>query len=200
MSMNDTDKFQQAIHNKKKQSFNKFSIEYALFALCLVLVFVKVFDVHISFGKSKNIKQEQVSSLPENRQIQENALALPDSGQIQIFTNRELLAPLGIVGSLNKNAFFKFYDAKENLVFTLFVRKNSSVNLKVPLGEYIVKYATGEEWYGFDKLFGFSTDTYEFTKKLLFYREGNILTGHTLELNGVINGNLPKKNITKSSF
>lgn len=195
-----TDKFEQMIQNRKQQSSNKFSIEYALFALCLVIIFFKVFDVHISFGKSINTKQEQVLSLPENRQIQEKALSLPDNGQIQVFTDRELLAPLGIVGSLTKNVFLKFYDTKENLVFTLFVRKNSSVNLKIPLGEYVVKYATGEEWYGFDKLFGFSTDTYEFNKKLLFYREGNTLQGHTLTLNQVVNGNLPKKNIPKSSF
>ena len=182
-----TDKFEQMIQNRKQQSSNKFSIEYALFALCLVIIFFKVFDVHISFGKSINTKQEQVLSLPEN-------------GKIQVFTDKELLAPLGIVGSLTKNVFLKFYDTKENLVFTLFVRKNSSVNLKIPLGEYVVKYATGEEWYGFDKLFGFSTDTYEFNKKLLFYREGNTLQGHTLTLNQVVNGNLPKKNIPKSSF
>ena len=86
------------------------------------------------------------------------------------------------------------------MVFTLFIRKNSSLNLKIPLGEYNVKYATGDEWYGVDKLFGFTTNIYQFDKKLLFYRESNDIHGHTLTLNEVVNGNLSKKNISKASF
>lgn len=197
MSMKYTYKFQQEIQNRKRESAHGFSnqkykffnnpLKYFFLAIGAIILVFSIFNPSFSSGKSTNFKKEQVQPLPSN-------------GQIQIFTDKELLAPLGIIASSDKNCFFKFYDTKENLVFTLFVRKNSSINLKVPLGEYVVKYATGDEWYGVDTLFGFSTNIYEFNKRLLFYREGTTVNGHTLTLNEVLNGNLPKKTISKSSF
>ena len=197
MLMKYTYKFQQEIQNRKRESAHGFSnqkykffnnpLKYFFLAIGAIILVFSIFNPSFSSGKSTSFKKEHVQPLPNN-------------GQIQIFTDKELLAPLGIIASSDKNCFFKFYDTKENLVFTLFVRKNSSINLKVPLSEYIVKYATGDEWYGVDKLFGFSTNIYEFNKKLLFYREGTTINGHTLTLNEVLNGNLPKKTISKSSF
>lgn len=197
MSMRDTYKFQQEIQNRKKQSSHGFlnqkykssnnPLKYYFLAIGAIILAFSLSHPHFSSGKSTNLDKEHV-------------LPLPNNGQMQVFTDKELLAPLGIIASSDKNCFFKFYDIKGNLIFTLFIRKNSSTNLKVPLGEYTVKYATGDEWYGVDKLFGFSTNIYEFNKKLLFYREGNSINGHTLTLNEVLNGNLPKKTISKSSF
>lgn len=195
--MKDTYKFRQEIQNRKKQfshgflnqknkSFNN-SLKYFFLAIGAIILVFSLSHPHFSSRKSTNLDKEHV-------------LPLPNNGQMQVFTDKELLAPLGIIASSDKNCFFKFYDIKGNLIFTLFIRKNSSTNLKVPLGEYTVKYATGDEWYGVDKLFGFSTNIYEFNKKLLFYREGNSINGHTLTLNEVLNGNLPKKTISKSSF
>ncbi|AHJ11880.1 hypothetical protein [Sulfurospirillum multivorans] len=197
MSMKYTYKFQQEIQNRKRESAHGFSnqkykffnnpLKYFFLAIGAIILAFSIFNPNFSSEKSTNPKKEQV-------------LPLPNNGQIQIFTDKELLAPLGIIASSDKNCFFKFYDTKENLVFTLFVRKNSSINLKVPLGEYVVKYAIGDEWYGVDTLFGFSTNVYEFNKRLLFYREGTTINGHTLTLNEVLNGNLPKRTISKSSF
>lgn len=192
-----TYQFQQEIKNRKKQASHGFLnyknksenyfLKYLFLAICGIVVALSIYNLHSSSDKSQNFKKEQ--SLP-----------FPDNGQMQVFTDKELLAPLGIVASSDKNCFFKFYDTKENLIFTLFIRKNSSLNVNVPLGEYNVKYAAGDEWYGADKLFGFTTNIYQFDKKLIFYREGNIIKGHTLTLNEVVNGNLSKKNISKISF
>jgi hypothetical protein len=192
-----TYQFQQEIKNRKKQtsygSLNdknkseKYSLKYFFLAICGIVVISSIYNLNFSFNKSQNFKKEQT-------------LPFPNNGQMQVFTDKELLAPLSIVTSFDKNCFFKFYDTKENLIFTLFIRKNSSLNVKVPLGEYNVKYASGDEWYGVDKLFGFTTNIYQFDKKLIFYREGNAINGHTLTLNEVVNGNLSKKNISKASF
>lgn len=177
--MKDTYKFRQEIQNRKKQFSHGFlNQKNKSFNNSLKYFFLAIGAIILVFSLSHpHFSSRKSTNL-----------------------DKELLAPLGIIASSDKNCFFKFYDIKGNLIFTLFIRKNSSTNLKVPLGEYTVKYATGDEWYGVDKLFGFSTNIYEFNKKLLFYREGNSINGHTLTLNEVLNGNLPKKTISKSSF
>lgn len=197
MSMKYTYKFQQEIQNRKRESAHGFSNQkYKFFNNPLKYFFLAIGGIILVFSISNPNFSSEKSTNPKKEQV----LPLPNNGQIQIFTDKELLAPLGIIASSDKNCFFKFYDTKENLVFTLFVRKNSSINLKVPLGEYVVKYAIGDEWYGVETLFGLSTNVYEFNKRLLFYREGTTVNGHTLTLNEVLNGNLPKKIISKSSF
>lgn len=40
---------------------------------------------------------------------------------------------------------------------TIFVQGGSTLERKVPFGNYIVKYASGEKWYGYRHLFGPST-------------------------------------------
>jgi len=64
---------------------------------------------------------------------------------------------------------------------------------KVPLGQFILKYATGDAWCGENDLFGNQTQFNKANADLRFARQefhdGYTMIGHTVELILQINGN-----------
>lgn len=84
--------------------------------------------------------------------------------------------------------------------FKFYVRGGSSFDLKVPLGLYEIYYATGNNWFGEDNLFGPETiyhkcgDTFQFSEDIDGY------SGWTLTLYPVPNGNLETEIINESDF
>ncbi len=51
------------------------------------------------------------------------------------------------------------------VVQTLFVRSGEKAEVKLPIGQYKLRFAAGETWYGDQKVFGRSTRYGEFTEK-----------------------------------
>jgi hypothetical protein len=74
------------------------------------------------------------------------------------------------------------------------IRSGETATLQVPLGRYRISYAPNASWQGEFKLQGGAREGVE---PLEFYREGNRLMGHRIDLGGRINGNLK---IRRSSF
>ncbi len=129
------------------------------------------------------------------------ALELPPNGEIHYYQKAEPIAPLYISTDPTRNYFVKLVDKNTGaMILTVFIRGGQSVNVKVPLGNYELRYASGTNWYGEEQLFGSGTDFQKTDKVFDFYLNGSQIMGHTVELIKQVNGNLPTSEINKATF
>ena len=130
---------------------------------------------------------------------------LPESGEILTYVRQEHIAPFEIRSSSGTNYLVKLVDAySKQTVLTVFVRGGIPVQVKVPLGNYVVKYAAGQTWYGYEHLFGGETSYSKAETTFSFQREstseGYSINGYTITLFKVQNGNLSTREIRKDEF
>lgn len=130
---------------------------------------------------------------------------LPESGEILTYVRQEHIAPFEIRSSSGTNYLVKLVDAySKQTVLTVFVRGGIPVQVKVPLGNYVVKYAAGQTWYGYEHLFGKETGYSKAETTFSFQREstseGYSINGYTITLFKVQNGNLSTREIRKDEF
>lgn len=78
--------------------------------------------------------------------------------------------------------------------FALFVRAGSKTEIKVPLGNFEVRYASGQKWYGTTRLFGPDTFRTKVSASIRFYEDGDSVVGQ------VTGGNLRTESIAASQF
>lgn len=83
---------------------------------------------------------------------------------------------------------------------TIFVSGGTTVNTKVPLGRFVKKYASGEHWYGYDRLFGAETNYSKADESFIIERKDIGNSGYTVTLYEVKNGNLQTEVIYRSEF
>lgn len=95
---------------------------------------------------------------------------------------------------------WKHAKTQEDSYIIFYVRGGWSVEIDVPLGEYEVYYATGDQWCGEDELFGDSTRYYKCDEIFDFVEEEDGFIGWTISLEAVANGNLDTKSINASDF
>lgn len=90
--------------------------------------------------------------------------------------------------------------SSSRVVGVYFVRAGESVELQVPLGNYELKYASGQNSYGESFLFGPSTSYNKADTSFNFYDDGYQVSGYTIELFKKVNGNLHTSGISPSQF
>jgi len=93
----------------------------------------------------------------------------------------------------------KDFDSGERML-TLFVYPDSLMEFTVPLGDYLLFYATGEVWYGEEHLFGPETQYAKSDEKLEFFILGEYAMGMSIELIKQSGGNMPTEDISESDF
>jgi hypothetical protein len=126
---------------------------------------------------------------------------LPYNGTVKKFTSSKSVAPLEIRGDVGSNYLVKLVNDDTNkTVMTIFVRSGSTVNVDVPLGNYKFKYASGIKWYGYKHLFGPDTSFNMADRTFNFIKIGYRISGYTVTLYKVFNGNLRTYNIDASQF
>lgn len=132
----------------------------------------------------------------------EPELPLPNSGIYNLLTDKKLIAPLTISSDpAGSNIYLKFEDSETNsIVMTIFIKYGETINIKVPLGKYLIKVASGGKWYGNSYLFGPNTNYSEVRDLITFYQNGDQIMGHTIDFKGSIDGNLPTDNINKNDW
>lgn len=147
----------------------------------------------LDFAKNETIK---------NLLIAAATTPLPPNAETQFLSNAERIAPLRIVTKGDAVHYFvKLSDwATGAPVLTIFVRAGQTAETDVPLGSYRLKYAAGETWLGVDKLFGEATIYSQADKRFDFAREGNQVSGYTVELILQTGGNLSTRRISKSEW
>ena len=130
-------------------------------------------------------------------------MSLPVNGDKVSFHNKEEVAPLQIKTPVSsvEHYFIKVVDVlEENTVKTIFIRSGNTIDTKMPLGSYTIKYATGKTWYGTEHLFGPKTTYSKANKTFTFTREGNRYSGYTIELILQPHGNLRTQRMPKSEW
>lgn len=141
------------------------------------------------------------SPQPVIPRFNEPELTMPQTGTVIDYSTAERVAPFEIKSSFGSNYLVKLVDSVyQQPVLTVFVRGGTTVNIDVPLGNYIVKYAAGDRWYGYEHLFGPETGYSKAGEVFSFAVVGNKISGYTITLYKVRNGNLHTQTIRKEDF
>lgn len=128
-------------------------------------------------------------------------VAMPRSGAEQHYSKNKKIAPFKIKTSYGSNYLVKLVSAySQDTIMTIFVKGGDTVTTKVPLGTYVVKYATGKEWYGYKHLFGKETGYSKADTSFTFENTGYQISGYTITLYRVSNGNLSTTAIDPTQF
>jgi hypothetical protein len=94
--------------------------------------------------------------------------------------------------------------ATDEAFVEMFIRGGESIEVKVPLGEYELRYITGKNWVGHTepnfKMFGKDTVFMKADTVLDFYENEKGYTGHSVLLYLVPNGNLSTSQINPDDF
>ena len=127
--------------------------------------------------------------------------ALPENGWSQLYVSERQVARFKVSAPEGSHYWVKLVDASTSApAITMFVRGGTTAEVKVPLGNYVVKYASGKTWYGTTYLFGPDTAYGKADQTMRFWVEGNIVHGHSMTLYKVRNGNLRTESIPASEF
>ena len=128
-------------------------------------------------------------------------MPLPANGRTQVFVNRPRVAPFEIKSSGNAYYLVKLEETRSGSeVLTVFVHGGRTVSIDVPLGTYVVKYACGTTWYGYQHLFGPETACAKADRRFTFEQTGDQVSGYTITLYTVSGGNLSTSRIPMSQF
>lgn len=137
----------------------------------------------------------------EKPKIVYDEVQMPYNGESRVYTSSERIAPFTIKTSGSDSYFVKLKDVYTNeTVMDIFVRGGNTVETDVPLGTYRIEYATGERWYGYQHLFGERTGYSKTDQSLNFRQDYNGVSGFTISLYKVANGNLQTSYLNPSNF
>jgi hypothetical protein len=165
-----------------------------IFLLLYICDVIKIPLAQNSTSSKESLLQNSLVS--EASKSVERPQPLPETGTTIKYYNGQALAPLKIItksGDSNYLINVLEWDTK-NPVLIAFIRSGETANLKVPLGSYEIRYATGETWYGYDSFFGSSTSYYKAESRIDFTKSGNTCNEYTIELNPGVDGNLNTSN------
>jgi len=152
---------------------------------------------------SKTPTANSADSVQREPTFDEPAQALPSNGTWWKGSDAEHIAPFRIETSLGGryHYYVKLYDIDtERTVLAVFVRGGRTAEVKVPLGTFGLKYATGMTWYGREYLFGPDTDYNKASQSFNFYSTGYQVSGYTVQLYRQRDGNLHTYDIDKDEF
>lgn len=153
-------------------------------------------DSSNSTSKESNTTYSESKPIPSYPEV-----AIPVTGLTHDYTSEERVAPLELKTSSGANYLVKLVSAySQKPAMTMFIRGGNTVSIKVPLGTYEVKYASGKKWYGEGHLFGPETGYNKADKLLTFKNTGYQITGFTITLYNVLNGNMRTTEIDPSEF
>lgn len=145
--------------------------------------------------KNTNISMsEPVETLP--------TVAKPSSGvYAQNLNGQQAIAPLEIRTDSGSDYYVKVVSTTSNVdTLTMFIRGGEVIEVEVPLDSYEIRYASGNDWYGDKELFGSETSFNKADEVFTFSNTGYQVTGYTITLYQVVDGNLATKSIDKNQF
>ena len=92
------------------------------------------------------------------------------------------------------------HDRTKKQILIAYLRNGDSIEFDVPFGDYLITYATGNNWYGERFLFGPDTNYGKADKVFEFKKTGNQVFGYTVELFLQPNGNLSTSKLSPFQF
>lgn len=166
-------------------------------------------------GRTSDILRQKAQAQREQNSASETPVPI-ENGQIVCPPNGEAVAPLSVSTKGNENFYIlltkppvtvtekstgrttTFQNIRDNISF--YICAGESAEILVPLGKYLIYYATGNTWYGKKSLFGDDTSYYQCDGTFDFYADGDYYMGYTLELYPQIDGNLETSPIPATDF
>ncbi len=127
---------------------------------------------------------------------------LPDNGYVFFKQSKNPVAPLEIVTkNQNYHYYVKISEADTNITEqAFFLRSGGTVKTMLPLGTYLVKYATGQNWQGEKELFGEDTLYNKADRTFTFTQNKKQASGFRIELILQTDGNLRTRKIKKAEW
>lgn len=177
----------------KKKRFSAFRILGLLLAVAVIVVAAS----EIGDFSPDNVPPVAVS------QSNLTEACMPKNGSMIFNTtkNTDRIAPLEIKTSGSHAHYIKMESvASPSKFVTFFVHPGEAVEVKMPIGKYYLKYASGYTWYGLKDLFGPDTIYTKSDDIFHFYEEDGYVNGYTVTLYNVSNGNLDTETINASEF
>lgn len=174
------------------------------FLVC-VAIFV-LFLIIASFGKigdntATGASHSSVLSTPTPTF---KAISFPGNGRVSYNSSKDALAPFYIDATECSDSDFYYIvlaDPKtDKAIVRIYVHKQKTVEVDVPLGAYRCYIASGNIWYGTEEKFG-DDGSYEFSEELFtFYATPKEYMGHKMTLYSVYNGNMESEDTDKEHF
>ncbi len=128
----------------------------------------------------------------------------PKQGVYKIINKKKRLAPFQVTTPEGDDMYYLKLsnpNSKRDAELIIFMRAGSTYRTDVPLGTFVLRYATGPVWYGDKNLFGpCETRFHEADAKLEFSKSGNSLRGHKIELIKQVGGNLDSVELDEEAF
>jgi len=124
-----------------------------------------------------------------------------ETGLIYIAEGYQEVAPFNISVSSDRSYYVKLRDASTSSdVMTIIIKKGETFRGKAPLGAFELVYASGNNWYGEELLFGPSTVYSRSNSSIVFSVEGNKINGKTLTLKQIRDGNMSTSSMGPGDF
>lgn len=195
--LNKNAKKESAINSIKRLFDGLFRLVYVSVGIMFV-IWIFSFSEDTSNPSPNRSRPHSETLRPE---FNETALPLPASGTTRRHIGTGGVAPLEIKTSSGLNYLVKLEDVSTGVnILDVFVRGGATVNLEVPLGTYRLKYASGKTWYGYEHYFGPPTGYNKADSNFRFYNDGSRVSGYTVTLYQVQNGNLSTSRLTPGEF
>lgn len=172
-------------------------------ALCTFLLSIGflffLYTVNSAQPPQKEAETQQVEIVES---FDQPVVNLPINGAQTKYYNGMGVAPLKIVTKEGVyHHFIKIVDWNtDEVVKTIFIRAGQSIETKLPIGTYEIRYASGKTWYGENYFFGPETIGSKADKKFNFTETYEGYSGYTIELIMQHDGNLRTSKIPMSKF
>ena len=128
----------------------------------------------------------------------------PESGEVKTFApNLKGVGELHIKTAPNKNYLVRVYEVappNDRLILRVFIRGGHTEMVKVPLGSFVVKFASGTDWISEWELFGPETQYAKADGVFTFGETDEWITTYSLTLYKVPDGNIRLATIPANEF
>jgi len=213
-------------YRKKMKSrilLNNF-IYYSLSLIVGVIIFSSIADINRQYSKESinrysqrepNVVRRSAPSTPApapaapvyspsiapKKEFDKPILRLPSSGTVYRYVDNEPIAPLKVSTTAGSHYYIKVVDViSKKTVVSMFIHSGETAETTVPIGNYYVRYATGNKWYGRKYLFGPETQFYKCDREFEFRIENDRASGYQIQLIKQRSGNLRTSSISADDF
>jgi hypothetical protein len=139
----------------------------------------------------------------ESKIVEAQPASRPSSGVYEErLGSQDSIAPLEIKTEPGADYYVKLESiANRDHTMTMYIHGGDTISVEVPLGGYLIKYTSGDTWYGEQNDVYFGRESFfQADETFNFTDTGNQISGYTVTLYQVVDGNLQTMPIDKSQF
>lgn len=199
----------------KNELFNKRFVYQLLLLMAFGGLFLgEIYRQEVASQETERIRLEQQGieraraaaiAAQQEEELRKSELPLPTNGIFRMNDRRGLnlnnAPPLKVTNAPGANTLMKLVRTTDGVeVMSIFIRAGQTVEVRVPLGSYTAKIASGQTWYGDSIRFGPNTSYATLDAVLRFYVEGQQLVGNELTLTRIKDGNLKQVPLSAYDF